>query len=149
MKQTILGEKISSVQHKLRVKIICCVMGGVICLTANIAMFFCASQYTYKWFLAANIISDVMYAWFLLAYISVVILPKRRLCELCLQPSEQIVGQVAQISVVTDKINRFDCYSVKLDERILFLPSDGQIKLTEGKQVTCRVVSNIIVEVVQ
>ncbi len=148
-KQTILGESVSSAQSKLRTKLIFCILGGVACLAINIALFLCSSQNTYGWFLAVNIITDVLYAWFLLAYVSLVILPKRRMCELCVQPSEQVVGQITQISEHTNKVNMFDCYSVNIDCRTFFLPLDGRIKLTADTQVTCKVVSNIIVEVVQ
>lgn len=147
MQQTVMGKNSEAAQKEIRRKIWLCIAIGCACLAVNIVLLILYNYKYHNLFLALNIVVDVLGCWIIFAYVSLNILPKKRLYELLTQPAEELSGTVDDISEETQKICKLDCKSVKLGGRTVFLPCEGKICVEMGKQLKLYVVSNIVIGV--
>ena len=147
MEQTILGKTVDAVKKEIKLKILLCVIVALVCLAINLTLLLTYTRELHALFLTLSILIDVAGSWFVFAYVSLVILPKQRLCDLSLSRQEKLSGVVREISEETQKISRIDCRLVKLDDRTVFLPTEGKITLKIGDRVVFYLVNNITVGV--
>ncbi len=147
MQQTIMGKNSEAAHKEIRRKIWLCVAIGLACLAVNIVLLIIYNYKYHNLFLALNILVDVLGGWIIFAYVSLNILPKKRLFELLIQPAEELSGAVNDISEETQKICKLDCKLIKLGDRTVFLPCEGKICVEMGSKVKLYVVSNIVIGV--
>ena len=148
MKQTILGMSSALYRKKLRMRTFLCiaVVAGVLALNILFAALRTDSNHT--WMLVLNIAADILAGLFLLPFISLRILPQKRLLQLTEQVPEKLLITISEISPLPQRYMDMDCYPVSGDGRTLFLPANT-LALTEGCTYTLSLVSNIIVEAAQ
>lgn len=148
MKQTILGMAPALYEKILKRRIALSVAIGVITLGLNILFTALRTDSNHNLMLFLNIGSDILAGLFLLPFVTLRILPQRRLLRLMYKEKEQVEITVASISPAPQRYMDMDCYCVSGNGRKCFLPV-GTICLTEQSVYTLSLVSNIIVEAVQ
>jgi len=148
MKQTILGMPPALYRQKLRQRSFLCIAVATGTLALNILFTALRTDSNHNLMLFLNIAADISAGLFLLPFISLRILPQRRLLRLTQQVSETLRITIAEISPLPQRYMDLDCYPVSGDGRTLFLPANT-LELTEGSTYTLSLVSNIIVEAAQ
>jgi len=148
MKQTILGMPPALYRQKLRQRSFLCIAVATGTLALNILFTALRTDSNHNLMLFLNIAADILAGLFLLPFISLRILPQKRLLRLTQQVSETLRITIAEISPLPQRYMDLDCYPVSGDGRTLFLPANT-LELTEGSTYTLSLVSNIIVEAAQ
>ena len=148
MKQTILGMSSALYQKKLRMRTFLCFTVAVFVLALNILLAALRTDSNHTGMLVLNIAADILAGLFLLPFISLRILPQKRLLQLTEQVPEKLLITISEISPLPQRYMDMDCYPVSGDGRNLFLPANT-LELTEGSTYTLSLVSNIIVEAAQ
>ena len=148
MKQTILGMAPALYRQKLRQRSFLCIAVATGTLALNILFTALRTDSNHNLMLFLNIAADISAGLFLLPFISLRILPQRRLLQLTQQVSETLRITIAEISPLPQRYMDMDCYQISGDTRTLFLPADTLV-LTEQNTYTLSLVSNIIVEASQ
>ena len=148
MKQTILGQPPCRCKKQLKNKYRFCLMIGLLASLLNVYFTMARTEQNHNLMLALNIVIDIVSGSFLLWYISIHILPQRKMHKLFMREKTAIQGLVCSVENDTVRYMDMDCRRVLLDERVLFLPA-GPLCLQPGKNYTLWVVSNIIVEAEQ
>lgn len=148
MKQTILGMPPALYRQKLRQRSFLCIAVATGTLALNILFTALRTDSNHNLMLFLNIVADILAGLFLLPFISLRILPQKRLLQLTQQVSETLRITIAEISPLPQRYMDMDCYPVSGDRRTLFLPVNTLV-LTEQNTYTLSVVSNIIVEASQ
>lgn len=148
MKQTILGMPPALYRRKLRQRSFLCIAVATGALALNILFTALRTDSNHNLMLFLNIAADISAGLFLLPFISLRILPQRRLLQLTQQVSETLRITIAEISPLPQRYMDMDCYRISGDTRTLFLPANTLV-LTERNTYTLSLVSNIIVEASQ
>lgn len=148
MKQTILGMPPALYRQKLRQRSFLCIAVATGTLALNILFTALRTDSNHNLMLFLNIAADISAGLFLLPFISLRILPQKRLLQLTQQVSETLRITIAEISPLPQRYMDMDCYQISGGMRTLFLPADTLV-LTERNTYTLSVVSNIIVEASQ
>lgn len=148
MKQTILGMPPALYRQKLRQRSFLCIAVATGTLALNILFTALRTDSNHNLMLFLNIAADISAGLFLLPFISLRILPQKRLLQLTQQVSETLRITIAEISPLPQRYMDMDCYQISGDTRTLFLPANT-LELTEGSTYTLSLVSNIIVEASQ
>ena len=148
MKQTILGMPPALYRQKLRQRSFLCIAVATGTLALNILFTALRTDSNHNLMLFLNIAADISAGLFLLPFISLRILPQKRLLQLTQQVSETLRITIAEISPLPQRYMDMDCYQISGDTRTLFLPADTLV-LTERNTYTLSLASNIIVEASQ
>ena len=148
MKQTILGMPPALYRQKLRQRSFLCIAVATGTLALNILFTALRTDSNHNLMLFLNIAADILAGLFLLPFISLRILPQKRLLQLTQQVSETLRITIAEISPLPQRYMDMDCYPVSGNGRTLFLPANTLV-LTERNTYTLSLVSNIIVEASQ
>ena len=148
MKQTILGMPPALYRQKLRQRSFLCIAVATGTLALNILFTALRTDSNHNLMLFLNIAADILAGLFLLPFISLRILPQKRLLQLTQQVSETLRITIAEISPLPQRYMDMDCYQISGDTRTLFLPADTLV-LTERNTYTLSLASNIIVEASQ
>ena len=148
MKQTILGMSPALYHQKLRQRIFLCIAVAAVALALNILFTALRTDRNHNWMLILNIAADILAGLFLLPFITLRILPQKRLLQLTRQTPENLLITITEISPLPQRYMDMNCYPVSGDGRTLFLPADTMV-LTEQKTYALSLVSNIIVEASQ
>lgn len=148
MKQTILGMPPALYRQKLRMRTFLCFAVAVFVLALNILLAALRTDSNHTGMLVLNIAADILAGLFLLPFISLRILPQKRLLQLTEQVPEKLLITISEISPLPQRYMDMDCYPVSGDGRTLFLPANTLV-LTERNTYTLSLVSNIIVEASQ
>lgn len=148
MKQTILGMPPALYRKKLRQRSFLCIAVATGTLALNILFTALRTDSNHNLMLFLNIAADISAGLFLLPFISLRILPQKRLLQLTKQVPETLLITIAEISPLPQRYMDMDCYPVSGDGRTLFLPANTLV-LTERNTYTLSLVSNIIVEASQ
>ena len=146
MKQTVFGTDRAACQKNLRSNILLCI--SVLCaiVIVHILCTYLRTEQNHRWMLIANIAADVIGGSFLIARISMCIVPQKKLLRLYGLANQEATGQVLEIGNDLIHYIGLDCYEVSLGNRRLFLPA-GTMVLTVGEHYRFRVKGNLIVEV--
>ncbi len=148
MKQTILGMSPALYHQKLRQRIFLCIAVAAVALALNTLFTVLRTDRNHNWMLILNIATDILAGLFLLPFITLRILPQKRLLQLTRQTPENLLITITEISPLPQRYMDMNCYPVSGDGRTLFLPADTMV-LTEQKTYALSLVSNIIVEASQ
>ena len=148
MKQTILGMSPALYRQKLRQRIFLCIAVAVVALALNTLFTVLRTDRNHNWMLILNIAADILAGLFLLPFITLRILPQKRLLQLTRQTPENLLITITEISPLPQRYMDMNCYQVSGNGRTLFLPADTMV-LTEQKTYALSLVSNIIVEASQ
>lgn len=148
MKQTILGMPPALYRQKLRMRTFLCFAVAVFVPALNILLAALRTDSNHTGMLVLNIAADILAGLFLLPFISLRILPQKRLLQLTEQVPEKLLITISEISPLPQRYMDMDCYPVSGDGRTLFLPANTLV-LTERNTYTLSLVSNIIVEASQ
>ncbi len=149
MKQHILGDEKSFVK-KFNTNKIIVISTVIVALALNLLFTLLRTDQNHFAMLFANIAIDCVVGCFVIAFASFVLLPQKRLVELCKKPSATFRGEVVEISSQTIRMQNFDCYQVKFgkqSQRAFYLVDSAKIQLQVGQVLTVKTVSNVIVEV--
>ncbi len=133
---------------KLKNQIILTAALGAIAIVLNILLLLLRTDENHFYMYALIVVTDVLYTWFLIAFLELVILPKSRMLELFKGNITMHTGKILSVGENTTKMRKIDCYDILLDEgeaRKLFVPDT--LTLSAGDNVTVGAVSNIVVEV--
>lgn len=96
--------------------------------------------------LIANIAADIIGGSFLIARLSIYVLPQHKLLKLYDRATQEATGQVLEIGSSLVHHVGVNCCEIRLAERRLFLPADT-IVLTVGEHYRFRLKGNLIMEV--
>ncbi len=149
MTQTVLGSGKGPFVKRLNRRYGLCVLAALVALGLNLVLTALRNDQNHTALLWLNILLDVAAGWFLIFYISLGILPDRRLLRLYNGSRRAFGGTVTHITAQTKRVRHMDCYTVTLsgaDTRQLFLPAGTALELKEGEQVTLWAVDGVIVE---
>lgn len=146
MKQTVLGTDRASFQKNVRKNILLC---GLVFCAVLILHGVCTALRTdqnHTAMLIANIAADMVGGSFLIARLSLCVLPQQKLLRLYALANQETAGQVLEIGSELIHYIGVNCYEVRLPDRRLFLPA-GTMVLTVGEHYCFRLKGNLIVEV--
>lgn len=146
MKQTILGTDRAVYQKNLHRNIFLCIFILFAIVVIHVVCTLCRTEQNHTYMLIANIAADIIGGSFLIARLSMCIIPQKKLLRLYDQATQEATGQVLEIGNSIIHYIGVDCYEVCLENRRLFLPA-GTIVLTEGEHYRFRLKGNLIVEV--
>lgn len=148
MKQTILGMDTGAYKKKLKHRILLCTAIAGLTLGLNILFTALRTDANHNWMLFLNIAVDILSGLFLLPFLTLHILPQRRLFRLWSKGKELFEMTVESISTKPCRYMDMDCIRISGSGRTCFLPA-GKLTLTEGSHYTLSLVSNIVVEAEQ
>lgn len=146
MKQTILGADRSIFQKNIRKNILLCILVFCAITCVHIVCTVGRTAENHTWMLLLNIGADVLGGSFLIASLSICVLPGQKLLRFYDQAAQEADGQVLEIGEDLTHYIGVDCYELSLPDRHLFLPADS-IRLTVGENYRFRLKGNLIVEV--
>lgn len=147
MKRSVLGQSAYGFGKQINRRIFLCAVIAFATIALNFLLTSLRTDANHAIMLVANILSDIFCGCFLLYFIQLHILPKRKLYKLSTRPKTQLSGNVLRISAQPQRYLDMDCYAVTVDGRTVFLPV-GTLEL-KLQPYTFFLVSNVIVEVEQ
>lgn len=145
MKQTIIGVPLSQYEKMLRYRTGLCILVAAGTIGLNILFTALRTDSNHTIMLILNIVSDILCGLFLLPFVSLRILPQRKLLKLMRREKEVIRVTVHQVSPTSQRYMDIDCHVVTGENRRFFLPV-GTIALQEQAEYSLSLVQNIIVE---
>lgn len=148
MKQTVLGMSPTAYQKILRRRTLLCLAVAGLALGLNILFTILRTDTNHTLMLILNILSDILAGCFLVTFISLRILPQRRLFRLFAKDKTVFEMTVESICDQPRRYMDMDCVTVNGSGRTCFLPV-GTLILREQERYTLSLVSNIILEVHQ
>ncbi len=146
--KTIIGINVKKYQEKLKFQKTVIAAVSVSVLALNILLLLLRNEESHLLIYILTVVTDVLYGWFMIAFLELVILPKCRLLDLYGGSISRYEGKVAFVSKDTVKMRKVDCHEIVFGEeecRKLFLPDT--LSLSVGDVVAVGVNSGIIVEV--
>ena len=146
MKQTIFGTDRATCQKNLRVNILLCILVFCAIVVLHAVCTGIRTEHNHTYMLIANIGTDVIGGSFLIARLSMCVLPQKKLLQFYDRANQEADGQVLQIGDTVIHYIGVDCYEVSLSNRRLFLPANTMV-LTVGQHYRFRLKGNLIVEV--
>lgn len=150
MEYSVLGTEKQQYAQRIKRRIALCIAAACAAAILNVLFTAMRNENTHTVLLWSNILLDILVGWFLIFYISIFIVPQRRLLNLYNGQRSMFQGTVLEITQQTQRIRHLDCVCVTIcggeDERKFFLPSSTPLKLSPGEKVEISAVTNIIVE---
>lgn len=146
MKISVLNKPLGECAFELRIKKWACILMIVLALALNLVFTLSTTDSTLNLFKILNIAVDIVIGVAVYTFYILKIQPRSRLLMLCAREKNVISGVVDEIDTTVQTHLSVDCISVKIGERVLFLPRDS-IELTVGESISAYYTSNIIVEV--
>ncbi len=150
MKQTILGKDRKAFDRRLKRRKAICIWVTVVTVALNLLLCLFRNETNHYVMLVLNIAIDLLVGWFLIAFVSLYVVPQLRLVKLYKKKSSAFVGELIEISEETVRVEGFDCYKLKVgaeSRRVFFLPDSFEESLPIGAELHMSVVSGIVVEV--
>ncbi len=152
MKQSVFGTNKALFIQKMNREKGMCVAVLCIAIAVNIVLTLLRNEQNHTLLLWLNVALDVAVGWFLIAYISLRIVPRQRLLGLCKGKESAFEGTVCKITAQTQRVRHVDCFTVSFTvaeaERQFFLPANTALTLVEGQHVKLTAVSNVIMEII-
>lgn len=145
MKQNILGMSLPACKRLLKRQWALCIAVAVLALALNIVFTAGRNGENHSLMLFLNIAADALAGCFLVFYLYVRILPRRRLYRMMCRYRSALSGVPVSIGAQTLRYMDIDCYPVELEGQRLFLPA-GALRLEAGCFYSFQTVSNMIVE---
>lgn len=146
MKQTVLGADRTVCQRNIRRNILLCIVVFCAIVVIHAVCTCLRTEQNHTAMLIANITADIIGGSFLIAQLSVCVLPQQKLLRLYDQATQEATGQVLEIGSDLIHYIGVNCYEVRLPDRRLFLPADTMV-LTVGEHYCFRLKGNLIMEV--
>ena len=104
------------------------------------------TEENHNWLMLLNILIDICGGWFIIGYVSLCVLPQKKLLSCLAKGKYYIEGSVIEVSQQSVRYMGLDCCEVHLAERRLFLPEDT-LSLDAGEKYRFLLCGDIIVEV--
>lgn len=151
MKSTILGVPVEQYKKKINTDIVLITVLGIITVAVNILLTVFVSENTLIAFLFVNILLDIIVFCFIYFWISVRILPYKKLYKIAIRSSigESLKGEVVSVTEQTETVNGLECYELTLNAkgiRKIFIAKEGAIYKDLSGIVELKMVDNIVVE---
>ncbi len=146
MKQTVFGTDRVIYQKNLRRNTLLCIFVFCAIVCIHVVCTVGRTEHNHTAMLLANIGADIIGGSFLIARLSICILPQKKLLRLYDQATQEATGQVLEIGNSVTNYIGVDCCEISLENRRLFLPA-GTMVLTVGQLYRFRLKGNLIVEV--
>ena len=146
MRQSVLGADRAVCEKNIRRNILVCIFVFFAVVLIHVACIYFRTEHTHTAMLIANIAADIIGGGFLIARLSIYVLPQHKLLKFYDRATQETTGQVLEIGDSLIHHVGVNCYEVRLAERRLFLPADT-IVLTVGEHYRFRLKGNLIMEV--
>lgn len=146
MKQTLIGESPEAFRGRIRHRMILCGVLAGMTLAVLVACCLMRTDENHVAMLLCNIVLSAACGCFVLYRWETDICPLIRIGKLMARGGSTFAAKVEAVSESTHRIPGLDCYQIRAEERVLFLPVNGAIKLTAGKSYRFKVADNVIVE---
>lgn len=146
MKYSVLNKPLGECAFEIKKNKLLCILMIVLALALNIAFTLSTTDSTLNLFKILNIAVDIAVGITVYTFYIVKIQPRVRLLRLCARERSVISGVVDEIDTKIQTHLSVDCISVRIGERVLFLPVDS-IELSVGESISAYYTSNVIVEV--
>lgn len=148
MKHSILTDDPIRFEKSLRSRITLAIVLTAATLCLNVLLTILRTDENHTYMLIANIALDILCGLFLLPFITLRILPQRKLLKLTQRGKETVQATVLALSDNSQRYMDMDCLTVSTENRTLFLPIHT-IRLQTGTAYRFMLVQNIIVEAEQ
>lgn len=148
MKYEILGVPQNKYKKGITVRIIICIATVIVAVIINVLLTVFRTDSTHIAFLILNIISDVTALGFVYFFISVSILPRKKLYKISLKPNGKISGKIIEVSQNTQTVNGLECYEIILQAECckrVFLAKEGAVPANVSGNVVLTVADNIVI----
>lgn len=145
MKQTILMDNPIRFEKILQRRIWLAVSISLLTLGLNVILTLLRTDANHIWILIVNILTDILCGLFVLPFVTLRILPQRKLLKLTHWEKECLQVTVSAISQHSQRYMDIDCLTVTTENRTLFLPVNT-LQLQTGTAYRFMLVQNIIVE---
>lgn len=146
MKQTIFSTDRNTCQKNVRRNILLCIVVFCAIVVIHWVCTCLRTEQNHTAMLIANIAADIIGGSFLIAWLSVCVLPQQKLLRFYDRATQEATGEVLEIGSDLIHYIGVNCYEVRLPDRRLFLPADTMV-LTVGELYCFRLKGNLIVEV--
>lgn len=146
MKQTVFGTDRAVFQKNLRINILLCILVFFAIVAIHILCTGLRTEHNHKAMLIANIAADMIGGSFLIARLSICVVPQKKLLKLYDLATQEATGQVQEIGNSIIHYLGIDCYEVSIENRHFFLRADT-MELTVGNAYRFRLKGNLILEV--
>ncbi len=146
--KTALGMGKKEFKRKLNAEIALCVVLGAVVLVLNVLFVMLRTDENHLSMYVLFVSVDIVYGWFLIAFLELSVLPKHRLSELYKGSISKYKGTVSSVSENTVRMRRIDCREIIIGDaeaRKFFVPNTLDIKV--GTTVIISVISGVVVEV--
>lgn len=153
MKVNILSVSASDFKKRLLTELSIIIASAVILLAINLTLLFVANENTKIAFICINVITDVAFAWFVVAYLNISWLP--RLNKLRLVNKKENISY--KISGIIEKVgekkryNKFDCYKIFISDEengkaVYCIEGTVENLLIPDIKVKLTLVDNLVIE---
>lgn len=146
MKQTILGADRAIYQKNLRTNSLLCIVVACAMIVLHVVCTCLRTEHNHTAMLLLNIATDIVGGSFLIAWLSMCVLPQKKFLRLYHLATQETTGQVVEVGTSVIHYIGVDCQEVCLEDRRLFLPA-GTMVLNAGEHYRFRLKGNLIVEV--
>ena len=123
-----------------------CIVLAIIIIVLHALFTMLRTDTNHIWMLLANILTDVLGGWGIIFIAGTYIAPRQRFYAVACRPAEQLSGVVESVSEHTLRQLKIDCYEIKVNGKIVFLPCHFPI-VHLGDQVVFSVSNGVVVEV--
>ena len=148
MNRTVLGENQYLLEEQIRNRIIFCAAALIVAVVCNVILILFRTPLNHTAFMLLNMAADMVAGWFCVWQLDSFISPYKKLLKLYKKTGTTVSGTVEEVSSQTQRYYGFDCITVTVDGRKLFVVDNGAISLEPMQPVTLEVVHGIVKEVV-
>lgn len=146
MRKIMIDKSISDFSGMIKKRTVLCIAVGISALVLNLVFTLMRTDSNHTIMLILNIAADIIAGFFITYFASFYILPQKRRLKFSRKAAETICGNISKISEKTIRVLGFDCYTVEIDGRKVFLPDCSVVTLKTGEDVTLGIVMNIVTE---
>lgn len=146
MRKIMIDKSISDFSKMIKNRTVLCIIVGISALILNLVFTIARTDSNHTVMLILNIATDIITGFFITYFASFYILPQKKCLKFSSSAVEIIYGSISNISEKTIRVLGFDCYTVEIDSRKVFLPDCSTVTFKKGENVTLGIVMNIVTE---
>ncbi len=147
MKMTVICESYEHARKRLQRLWLVLVLAVCAALALNVLFLALRSDENHSIMLVLSIAVDVICGWFFIAFYDLKLAPLARLMALSKRPVRKYSGVIEAINTEITRVEKFDCITVTVSGRNVFLPEALSPDFEIGKAVSLSLSGMIVTEV--
>ncbi len=147
MKKTVTVEPYCEAKKKLNKLTLCVCLAGAVALLFNILFIVLRSDENHSIMLVLSIAVDVAASWFIIAFCDMKVAPLSRLLKLSKRQTQPYEGIIEAVKYETVRIEKFDCITLTVSGRNVFLPDVLVSEYEIGSEIKLSLAGMIATEV--